>query len=147
MIGPGQFAGEPQMLLVTSSCTRFQLGFQRQARYVNGHLVTIEVGVIGRTNQGGCSWIAFVSIRTGSNARYPNGAGLVHGSQYWVFANHFVQDIPNDGFFTLNHFPSGFDGGGQATQLQFAVDERFEQLQRHLLRQTALMQTQVWILR
>ena len=30
--------------------TRFQLGFQRQ-RYVNSHLVAIEVGVIGRTNQ------------------------------------------------------------------------------------------------
>ena len=64
--------------------------------------------------------------------------------QYRVFADNFVQDIPNNGFFALNHFLSGFDGGGQATQFQLAVDERFEQLQRHFLRQTALMQTQVW---
>ena len=64
--------------------------------------------------------------------------------QYRVFADHFVQDIPNDSFFALNHFLRGFDGGGQATQFQLAVNERFEQLQRHFLRQTALMQTQVW---
>src|SRR5690606_21582607 len=47
-------------------------------------------------------------------------------------------------FFTLNHFLGCFNGSSETTQFQLAVDERFEQLQRHFLRQTALMQTQVW---
>ncbi|CSB24840.1 Uncharacterised protein [Vibrio cholerae] len=29
--------------------------------------------------------------------------------QHWVFADHFIQDIPYDRFFALNHFLSGFD--------------------------------------
>ena len=123
--------------------TRFELGFQRQ-RYVNSHLVTIEVGVIGRTNQRvqldrftfDQDWLKCLDTQTVQS--------WCTVQQYRVFADHFVQDIPNDSFFTLNHFLSGFDGGGQATQFQLAVDERFEQLQSHFLRQTALMQTQVW---
>jgi len=123
--------------------TRFQLGFQRQ-RYVNSHLVTIEVGVICRTNQRvqldsftfDQDWLKCLNTQTVQ--------GWCTVQQYRVFADHFVQDIPNDSFFTLNHFLSGFDGGGESSQLQLAVDERFEQLQCHFLRQTALMQTQVW---
>ena len=111
---------------------------------MNSHLVTIEVGVIRRTNQRvqldsftfDQYWLKCLDTQTVQ--------GWCTVQQYRVFADHFVQDIPNDGFFTLNHFLGGFDGGGQATQLQLAVDERFEQLQRHLFRQTALMQTQVW---
>ena len=123
--------------------TRFQLGFQSQ-RYVNGHLVTIEVGVICRTNQR-------VQLDSFTFDQYrfkcldtQTVQSRCTVQQYRVFADNFVQDIPNDSFFALNHLLSGFDGGGQATQFQLAVDERFEQLQRHFLRQTALMQTQVW---
>ena len=61
-----------------------------------------------------------------------------------VLTDHFVEDIPDNRFFALNHFLRGFDGGGQATQFQLAVNERFEQFECHFLRQTALMQTQVW---
>ena len=122
--------------------TRFQLGFQRQ-RYVNSHLVTIEVGVICRTNQR-------VQLDSFTFDQYRFKCLDTQTVQCWrtvqqyrVFADNFVQDIPHDSFFTLNHFLRGFDGGGEATQFQLAVDERFEQLQRHFLRQTALMQTQV----
>ena len=111
---------------------------------MNSHLVTIEVGVICRTNQRvqldsftfDQDWLKCLDTQTVQ--------GWCTVQQYRVFADNFVQDIPNDSFFTLNHFLSGFDGGGQATQFQLAVDERFEQLQCHFLRQTALMQTQVW---
>ena len=123
--------------------TRFQLGFQRQ-RYVNSHLVTIEVGVICRTNQR-------VQLDSFTFDQYRFKCLDTQTVQCWctvqqyrVFADNFVQDIPDNSFFTLNHFLRGFDGGGQATQFQLAVNERFEQLQRHFLRQTALMQTQVW---
>ena len=123
--------------------TRFQLGFQRQ-RYVNSHLVTIEVGVVCRTNQR----VQLDGFTFDQNRFECLNTQTVQGwrtvQQDRVFADNFVQDIPNDSFFALNHLLSGFDGGGQATQFQLAVDERFEQLQRHFLRQTALMQTQVW---
>ncbi len=49
MIG-SPFAGGQDVVGRHHQRTRFQLGFQRQ-RYVNSHLVTIEVGVICRTNQ------------------------------------------------------------------------------------------------
>src|SRR5476651_2027305 len=123
--------------------TRFQLSFQRQ-RYVNSHLVTIEVGVICRTNQR----VQLDRFTFDQNRVKRLDTQTVQGwctvQQYRVFADNFVQDIPNDSFFALNHFLSGFDGGGEATQLQFAVDERFEQFQCHFLRQTTLVQTQVW---
>ncbi|MNM57037.1 hypothetical protein D3C81_682240 [compost metagenome] len=111
---------------------------------MNSHLVTIEVGVVCRTNQR----VQLDSLTFDQNRFKCLDTQTVQGwctvQQYRVFADNFVQDIPNDSFFALNHFLGGFDGGGQATQLQFAVDERFEQLQCHFLRQTALMQTQVW---
>ena len=111
---------------------------------MNSHLVTIEVGVICRTNQR----VQLNGFTFDQNRFKRLDTQTVQCwrtvQQYRVFADNFVQDIPNDSFFALNHFLSGFDGGGQATQFQLAVDERFEQLQRHFLRQTALMQTQVW---
>ncbi|SYL11092.1 Uncharacterised protein [Klebsiella pneumoniae] len=61
-----------------------------------------------------------------------------------MLTDNFIQDIPYDRFFALNHFLGCFNGGCETTQFQLAVDERFEQFQCHFLRQTALMQTQVW---
>ena len=123
--------------------TRFQLGFQRQ-RYVNSHLVTIEVGVIGRTHQR----VQLDRFTFDQNRFKRLDTQTVQRrrtvQQNRVFADNFIQDIPDNRFFALNHFLRGFDGGGQATQLQLAVDKGFEQLQRHFLRQAALMQTQVW---
>src|SRR5690606_40330504 len=53
-----------------------------------------------------------------------------------VLANYFVQNIPNDSFFTLHHFFGGFNGCSQTAQLQLAENERLEQFQCHLLRQS-----------
>ncbi|CCK17023.1 hypothetical protein BN136_3033 [Cronobacter universalis NCTC 9529] len=118
------------------------LGFQRQ-RYVNSHLVTIEVGVVCRTNQRvQLDSFTFDQYRFERlNTQTVQGRRTVQ--QYRVLTDNFVQDIPHDRFFTLNHFLGGFDGSREATQFQLAVDERFEQFQRHFLRQAALMQTQV----
>ncbi|MNV15609.1 hypothetical protein D3C71_1063400 [compost metagenome] len=111
---------------------------------MNSHLVTIEVGVVCRTNQR----VQLDCFTFDQNRFKRLDTQTVQGwctvQQYRVFADNFVQDIPNDSFFALNHFLGGFDGGGQATQFQLAIDERFEQFQCHFLRQTALMQTQVW---
>ncbi len=123
--------------------TRFKLGFQRQ-RYVNCHLVTIEVGVVCRTNQRvQLDSFTFDQYRFKClNTQTVQSRCTVQ--QYRVFADNFIQDIPNHRFFTLNHFLGRFNGGSKTTQFQLAVDEWFEQLQCHFLRQTALMQTQVW---
>ncbi len=111
---------------------------------MNSHLVTIEVGVVCRTNQRvQLDRFTFDQYRF-KRLDTQTVQCWCTVQQYRVFADNFVQDIPNDSFFALNHFLRGFDGGGEATQFQLAVNERFEQLQRHFLRQTALMQTQVW---
>ena len=59
-----------------------------------------------------------------------------------VFADDFSQDVPNLRQLALNHLLGGLDGGSQTTVLQLAEDEGLEQLQRHLLGQTTLVQTQ-----
>ncbi len=110
---------------------------------MNSHLVTIEVGVVCRTNQRvQLDSFTFDQYRFERlNTQTVQGRRTVQ--QYRVLTDNFVQDIPNDRFFALNHFLGGFDGGREATQFQLAVDERFEQFQRHFLRQAALVQTQV----
>src|SRR5690606_19927340 len=62
--------------------------------------------------------------------------------QYRVLANNFGQNVPHLRQLALNHFLGSFDRRRQTTVLQLAKNKRLEQLQRHLLGQTALMQTQ-----
>ena len=59
-----------------------------------------------------------------------------------MFANHLLQDVPNFGTFLFHHPLRGLDGGGVTVFFQLRIDERLEQLQRHLLRQAALMELQ-----
>ena len=59
-----------------------------------------------------------------------------------MFADHFSENVPNLWQFALDHFLGRFDGGRETAHFQLAEDERLEQLQCHLLRQTALVQTQ-----
>ena len=61
-----------------------------------------------------------------------------------MLANHFVENIPNHGFFTLNHLLGSFNGSRKTTQFQLTKDKWLEQLQSHTLGQTTLMQTQSW---
>src|SRR5436853_1425019 len=63
--------------------------------------------------------------------------------EHWVVFNDLFQDVPNDGLLLLYHFLGLLDGGAVARLLQSVIDEWLEQLQRHLLRQAALMQLQL----
>src|SRR5438309_2947356 len=54
--------------------------------------------------------------------------------------NYFFQDVPDDWFLLLHHFFGLLDGGAVASLFQAMIDEWLEQLERHLLRQAALMQ-------
>src|SRR5215471_4154730 len=83
----------------------------------------------------GCSWIALPSISTGSNAWMP--------SRCRVGADHLVEDVPDLGLLLLDQLLGLLDRGGEALGVEPRVDERLEQLERHLLRQAALVQLEL----
>ena len=120
---------------------RFQLGFQRE-RHVDGHLVTVEVGVErGADQRVQLDGLAFDQHRLERlDAEAMQGRGAVQ--QHRMLADDFFQDVPDFRFFALDQLLGGLDGRGQATTLQLGEDEGLEQLQRHLLRQAALVQAQ-----
>ena len=121
--------------------TRFQLGFQCQ-RYVHGHLVAVEVGVVRSTDQRvQLDSLTFDQYRFKRlDTQTVKGRCTVEENR--VFADHFSENVPNLWQFALDHFLGRFDGGRETAHFQLAEDERLEQLECHLLRQTALVQTQ-----
>ncbi len=70
------------------------------------------------------------------------GRGAVQ--KHRVLADDVGEDVPHLRQLALDHLLGGLDGGRLAAGLQLGVDERLEQLKRHLLGQTALVQTQGW---
>ena len=120
---------------------RFELGFQRQ-RHVNGHLVTVKVGVVRSTDQRvQLNSFTFDQYRFKSlDTQTVKGRCTVE--QHWVFANYFGENVPNLWQLALDHLLGSLDGGRQTTHFQLAENERLEQFECHLLRQTALVQTQ-----
>src|SRR5579884_316393 len=60
-----------------------------------------------------------------------------------MLANHFFERVPNFVRLQLDHFFGRFDRADEALRFETVVDERLEQLEGHLLRQSALMQTQL----
>ncbi|CRR36469.1 hypothetical protein PAERUG_P54_1_London_24_VIM_2_04_13_02269 [Pseudomonas aeruginosa] len=120
---------------------RFQLGLEGQ-RNVDGHLVTVEVGVVRGTDQRvQLDRLAFDEDRLERlDAQTVQGRRTVQENR--MLADDFGENVPDLGQLALDHFLGGLDGGGHATTFQLAEDERLEQLQGHLLRQTALVQAQ-----
>src|SRR6185437_6390084 len=60
-----------------------------------------------------------------------------------VFADHLVEDVPNLRLLLFNQLFRLLDGRRQSLRVEARIDEGLEQLQRHLLRQAALMQLQL----
>ena len=74
---------------------RFHLRFDGE-RHVDGHLVTVEVGVERRLHTSGWSWIAFPSVRTGSNAWIPMRCSVGSAvQQNRVLLDDFFEDVPH----------------------------------------------------
>ena len=121
--------------------TCFELGLQRQ-RHVNGHLVTVEVGIVGGTHQRvELDRLAFDQQRLEClNTQAVQRRRAVEQDR--MLADDIGEDVPDFRQFTLDHLLGGLDRGRLTAALQLGVDERLEQLERHLLRQTALVQTQ-----
>ncbi len=118
-----------------------ELGFQRQ-RHVDRHLVTVEVGVEGRADQRmQLDRLALDQHRLeGLDAEAMERRRAVQ--QHGMLADDLLEDVPHLGAFLLDHALGGLDGVGHAVVLQARVDERLEQLERHLLGQAALVQLQ-----
>ena len=57
-----------------------------------------------------------------------------------MFADDILEDVPYDRFLLLDHFLSLLDGRAVTLRFQLVIDERLEQFERHLLRQTALIE-------
>src|SRR5665213_3186794 len=109
-----------------------------------GHLIAVEVGVKCRADQRmNLDRLAFHQHRLeGLNSQAMESRSAVQ--QYRMVFDDLFQHVPDDGVLHLHQFLGLLDGRAMADLLQTVIDEWFEQFERHLLRQTALMQLQFW---
>ncbi len=63
--------------------------------------------------------------------------------QHRVLADDLFEHVPHLGTLLLDHLLGLLDGGDELPLLELVVDERLEQLERHLLGQPALVQAQL----
>ena len=119
----------------------FDLRFRRQ-RNVHGHLVAVEVGVErGADQRVNLDGLAFHQHRLERlDAQAVKGWSAVQ--QHRMVFDDFFQDVPNDRLLLLHHFLGLLDGGAVAGLLEAVIDERLEELERHLLGQAALVELQ-----
>ena len=110
---------------------------------MNSHLVTVEVGVEGRTNERmQLDGLTFNQGRLERlNTKTVKGRCAVQHDR--VFTDNLFKDIPNFGTLFFHHTLCSFDGGCHPVQFQLRVNERLEQFERHFLWQAALMEFQV----
>ncbi len=109
---------------------------------MNRHLVTVEVGVVGGANQRvKLQGLALDQYRLERlHAQAVQGRCAV--KQNRVFLGYFLENVPDDRVFFLDHLLGGLDRLRVAAFFQLVEDERLEQFQRHLLRKSALVQLQ-----
>src|SRR5580658_11125220 len=62
--------------------------------------------------------------------------------QHRVLRDDLFEDVPHLGTLLLHHLLGALDGVDVPALFELVVDERLEELDRHLLRQTALMKLQ-----
>ena len=117
---------------------RFEDGGIAQ-REVNGHLVTVEVGVESRTSE-----------RVQLNGLTLDHTGLesldtetVQGrstvEQHGMPFHHIFEDVPDDRILAVHNLLCALDRLDDAALDEFADDEGFVQFGRHILGQTALV--------
>ena len=85
--------------------------------------------------------MALPSMRTGSNAWMPRRWSV--GARFRRTGCSLIdllEDVPDLGALLLHHLLRALDGVDVAALFELVVDERLEELERHLLRQTALVQ-------
>src|SRR5262249_1271346 len=60
-----------------------------------------------------------------------------------MLADDFLEDVPHFGALLLDHLLGLLDGRDQPALFELVVDERLEQLERHLLREAAMVELQL----
>ena len=112
-------------------------------RHVHRHLVTVEVGVErGADERVDLDRLALDQLRLeGLDAQAVQGRRAVE--QHRVLADDLFQHVPHDRALTLDHPLGGLDVLRVVEVDQPLHHERLEQLQRHLLGQTALVQLEL----
>ena len=120
----------------------FDLGLGRE-RDVDGHLVAVEVRVEGgadeRVDLDGFTFDEHGL--EGLDAETVEGRSAVQ--QDGVVLDDLFEDVPDDGLLHLDHLFGLLDGGAVAGLLEAVIDEGLEELERHLLGKTALVQLQL----
>ena len=119
----------------------FDLRFGRE-RNVDGHLIAVEVGVErGAGQRMQLDGLAFDQHGLeGLNSQTVQRGSAVQ--QNGVILDDFFEDVPHHRVLLLDQFLGLLDGGAMAALFQAMIDERLEQLQRHLLGKSALVQLQ-----
>ena len=109
---------------------------------MHGHLVTVEVRVVGGTDEGvQLDGLAFDQHRLeGLDTEPVERRRTVQ--EHGVLADDLGENVPDLRRFALDHLFRRLDRRGEATRFQLAEDEGLEELQRHFLGQTALVQAQ-----
>jgi hypothetical protein len=107
---------------------------------VHRHLVAVEVGVEGRADQRmQLDRLALDQHRLESlDAQTMQRRRAVE--QHGMLADHLIEDVPNLRLFLFDQLLGLLHRGRETLGVQARIDERLEQFERHLLRQTALMQ-------
>jgi len=107
---------------------------------MDGHLVTIEVGVVGRADQrvqfDGSAFDQNRFERLDAEAVQRRGAVQQDG----VVLDDFFQGVPDEVIGPVDQAAGGFDVVGMASLDNFLHDERLKQLKRHFFGQAALVQ-------
>ena len=120
---------------------RLELRLDRQ-RHVHGHLVAVEVRVERRADQR----VQLDRLALDQHRLERLDAEAVQGrcavQEHRMLADDLLEDVPHLRSLALDQALRGLDGRGFAAQLELREDERLEQLERHLLRQSALVQAQ-----
>ncbi len=97
---------------------------------MNGHLVAVEVGVERvALNQHRLERLDAEAVERRRTVE-----------QHRMLADHLVQDVPDFLAFLLDPLLGLLEGHAETLGVEARVDERLEQLQRHLLGQAALVE-------
>ena len=111
---------------------------------MNGHLVTVKVGVVGFTDQwvqANCptfnqGWFEGLNPQT-VERRCPV-------EKHWVFLDNFFNYWPDGSILSFNHALSILNVASNATFHQFFHNERLEEFDGHFFWQTTLVHLEVW---
>ncbi len=109
---------------------------------MNRHLVTVEICIERRTDQR--MKLNRLTLDKNRLKRLDTQTVKCRRAvqKHWIFFYDLIKGVPNFRDFLFDHFFGTFNGRNQAFLLKSIVNKRFKELERHLLRQTALVKSQ-----